>query len=88
MELLSTLRRNVDLSPTFVAACTSADEAGVVDVAMTTLAVEQDSFGVILRLTDEETFHLCVDDDGRRRLAAAYARRIQNDSGRLLLVVT
>ena len=55
---------------------------------MATLAVEKHSFGVILRLTDEETFHLGVYDNRSQgaAVAAACARRIQNDPSGLLFV--
>lgn len=71
---------------TFVGACALVDLAGVGDVAVATVAVVQHALGIVLRLTDEETFGVGVDDERGRRLACA--RRIEDDAERCFLRVT
>jgi len=47
---------------TFAAVLAFVDLVGVFDVAMATFAVEGHALGVILRLADEKSFHVFVDD--------------------------
>jgi len=67
---------------TFIGARASIDLADVIDVTMATVAVVEDALGIILWLTDEESFHVGIDDGGRR--LGACARRIENNAGGLL----
>jgi len=43
---------------TFIGARASIDLADVIDVTMATVAVVEDALGIILWLTDEESFHV------------------------------